>query len=133
MLKASATDEKIIEFIDQWASLLEQEDYNAAFDFTKHESAMGWTPELIREVIKAYGDSEPTQKITKLNNGLGIDGRGEIEKAIQRKTVYWFDETKGDIWYDLNIDGYVSDLTATFSIERKGDGINVILNDIHVM
>jgi len=133
MLKSSANNAEILEFIDQWILLLEKEDYYAAFKMTKHDSAMGWTPELIKEVIKAYGDSEPTQKVTLLNNGLAIDGRGEIEKAVQRKNVIWFDKTKGDIWYDLNIDGYVSDLTATFEIEKKADEILIILDDIHVM
>ncbi len=98
MLKVSATDEEIIEFIDQWASLLEKEDYDAAFKLTSHNSTMGWTSETVKEVIKAYGDCEITQKVTLSNNGLAIDGRGEIEKATQRKEVEWFDNNNGDIW-----------------------------------
>lgn len=94
MLEVSATAEKIIEFIDYWTFLLEQGDYIAAFNLTTHDSAMGWTPELIREVIKEYGDSEPTQKVTVFNNGLAIDDRGEIERAVQRKEVDWFDNNK---------------------------------------
>jgi len=39
----------------------------------------------------------------------------------------------GDIWYDLNIDGYASDLTATFFIQKRTDGLVLVLNDIHVM
>lgn len=133
MLKTSATDKEILEFIDQWALLLEKEDYDAAFNMTSHDSAMHWTPELIKEVIKAYGGSETTQKVTLLNNGLAIDGRGEIEVANQRKEVTWFDDKKGDVWYDLNIDGYVSDLTATFWLEKTDNELVVILDDIHVM
>ena len=38
-----------------------------------------------------------------------------------------------EIWYDLNIDGVASDLTATFRVVRGRDGLTIYLNDIHVM
>ncbi len=133
MLRSNATDKEILEFIDTWASLLEKEDYKSAYNMTKHTPIMRWTVTLIESVIKSYGDIEPTQKVTLLNNGLAIDGQGNTENSIQKKTVIWYDEKRGDIWYDLNIDNYVSDLTATFDIERNEVETSVILNDIHVM
>ncbi len=135
MLKSDATNEEIIEFIDKWALLLEIEDYHSAFNFTQHNTSMGWTAEIIKELIKSYGDCEPLQKVTLFNNGLAIDGAGNIHPATQRKEVDWAedDADKGDIWYDLNIDGYVSDLTATFWLEKQNDELIVILNDIHIM
>ena len=39
----------------------------------------------------------------------------------------------GEIWYDLNIDGVTTDLTATFFIVRDRAGIKIVLSDIHVM
>jgi hypothetical protein len=39
----------------------------------------------------------------------------------------------GEIWYDLNIDGVVSDLTATFRVVRVPGGLVMRLNDLHVM
>jgi hypothetical protein len=39
----------------------------------------------------------------------------------------------GEIWYDLNIDGVASDLTATFRIVRVPGGLELRLNDVHVM
>lgn len=39
----------------------------------------------------------------------------------------------GEIWYDLNLDGFASDLTATFSIVERSDRLEIELNDIHVM
>ena len=133
MLKVSATDAEILDFIDEWVLLLEKEDYNAAFSFTKQNKNNGWTSEFIRQIIKSYGDCESSQKITLLNNGLFIDGVGNIEKANQRKEITWYDEKRGDIWYDLNIDGFVSDLTALFDLEKTDEGIDVFLDDIHVM
>ncbi len=38
----------------------------------------------------------------------------------------------GEIWYDLNIDGVVS-TNATFVILDDHQGLNIALNDIHVM
>jgi hypothetical protein len=133
MLKSSATDGEILEYIDNWVALLEKEDYHTAFKFTKHIKRQGWTPEFIREVIKSYGDDESSPKVTLSNNGLSIDGAGNIEKATQRKEVTWFDETRGDVWYDLNINGYVSDLTATFDLQKTDTEIHIFLDDIHVM
>lgn len=39
----------------------------------------------------------------------------------------------GYIWYDLNIDGVVSDLTATFDIQVDSGGLVVVLNEISVI
>jgi hypothetical protein len=135
MLKADATNQEIIEFIDKWALLLESEDYQSAFNFTRHNTSMGWTAEFIELVIKSYGDGDPTPKVTLANNGLAIDGAGNIHPAIQKKEVDWGQDIpeKGDVWYDLNIDGYVSDLTATFWLEKQNGELIVILNDIHIM
>ncbi len=133
MLKVTATDKEVLDYIDDWASLLEREDYEAAFNHTKQKKSLGWSPELIKSVIKSYADCEPLQKVTLFNNGLSIDGQGKIEKGIQCKEVTWLDEKGGYIWYDLNIDNYVSDLTATFDFDKTDDEISVYLNEIYVM
>ena len=63
-LPKDISDSQLIAFIDDWATLMEREDYEAAFELTDHIEAMGWTPKLIGEVVKAYGEGEPTQKVT---------------------------------------------------------------------
>jgi len=107
---------------------METEDYDAAFSFTEHIPDMEWTPALMRDVVKAYGDAEATQRVT-LN--------GKPTDIAQRKNVDRWPKNEhgavGEIWYDLNIDGVVSDLTATFVIFDADDGLNIALNDIHVM
>lgn len=126
-LPHNISDDELIRFIDEWVALLEREDYEAAYEHTDRILSMEWTPDLIREVIKAYGDADPNQKVTL---------QGEPTDITQRKEVDWW-ESKGDnfgeIWYDLNIDGKVSDLTATFQLQRSGEGVTIYLNDIHVM
>ena len=107
---------------------MENEDYLAALLYTAHDPQMQWTPDLICEVVKGYGPGAPAQKVT-------LDGRPT--DVHQRKEVTRWPENRlgilGEIWYDLNIDGYVSDLTAMFAIHARSDGLTVALNDIHVM
>jgi hypothetical protein len=127
-LPANVSDSELIDFIDRWCALMEAENYAGAFAFTEHQAAMHWTPQLICEVIKAYGDATPTQKVTVA--GLPTDIR-------QRKNVSrWEPNARGcigEIWYDLNTDGFVSDLTATFDIYQSPHGLVIRLDDIHVM
>ena len=124
----SAADSELVAFIDKWAGLLESEDYIAAFSLTSHDKFMGWTPELMREVIKSYDECRPEQKVTVMGKATDIAQRKEVTRWPINPHGY-----VGEIWYDLNIDGYVSDLTATFGICESSDGFTIELNDIHVM
>ncbi len=122
------SDEALIEVIDEWAGLMEAEDYDAAFRFTEQVPGMKWTPELYRKVIKSYDECLPTQKVTVEGKPTDISQRKEVSR--------WAPNSRneiGEIWYDLNIDGFVSDLTATFCICLVPEGIILRLNDIHVM
>jgi hypothetical protein len=140
-LAANASDEAIIDLIDQWVELLEQEKFEEALIFLETEPF--WTADLIKEIISEYG-SAVNDRVTLYNNGTRLDGDGRIHVAEQRKEVEWYDEerakdvswsdkSRGDVWYDLNVNGMVSDLTATFDLERRDGRIHVILQDIHVM
>ena len=128
LLPLDSADADLIAFADRWAVLMESEDYAGAFAFTDHDTAMKWTPDLIRDVVKSYGDAAPNQRVT-------LDGKST--DISQRKNVDRWDPNAhgavGEIWYDLNIDGVVSDLTATFTLIQRADGLVVQLNDIHVM
>jgi hypothetical protein len=73
------------------AELLEGEDYVAAFALTEHISEMNWSPDLIRYVIKAYGNSHPDQKVTLA--GQATD--------VTQKTFHVF-EAKGGLVIKLN-------------------------------
>ena len=128
LLPLDASDADLIAFADRWASLMETEDYAAAFALTEHDPSMNWTPDLIGEVVKAYGDADPNQRVTL---------EGKSTDITQRKNVDRWDANAhgavGEIWYDLNIDGFASDLTATFTLIQRADGLAIELNDIHVM
>jgi hypothetical protein len=127
-LPASASDDELIRFIDQWASLLEREDYAGAYAHTEHDPARQWTPELMRHVIKDYGDRRPNQRVTVIGAPSDVRQRKEVSRSANDGDGY-----VGEIWYDLNIDGAVSDLTATFDLVAEAGKLNVRLHDIHVM
>jgi hypothetical protein len=123
-----ASDDDLVRFVDQWASLMESEDYAAAYEFTSHDPYKKWTPALMQEVVKAYGESSPSQKVTLQGIPTDITQRKEVTRWP--KNQYG---AVGEIWYDLNINGMVSDLTATFTIIESESGLRIELNDIHVM
>lgn len=127
-LPHSATDEELLRFADQWARLMEAENYVAAFEYTVHDPYMRWTPELIRQVIKSYDECRPDQRVTVEGKPTDVHQRKEVSRWPQSRNG-----SIGEIWYDLNIDGYASDLTATFSVQDGPDGLTVQLGEIHVM
>ena len=128
LLPLNVADADLIAFADRWAALMESEEYAAAFEFTEHDPAMKWTPDLIRDVVKAYGDANPNQRVTLDGKSTDISQRKDVDRWDANS-----DRSVGEIWYDLNIDGVVSDLTATFTLIQREDGLAVQLNDIHVM
>ena len=128
-LPEHATDTEILAAVDRWAALLEAEDYQAAFAATEHNRAMGWTPDLIRLVItQYYGDAEPGQKVTVHGKPTDITQRKSVDRFA--KNAHGF---VGEVWYDLNINGFASDLTAIFGLRADRAGLTLVLEDIHVM
>ncbi len=127
-LPLTISDAELITFIDVWAALLEEGDYQAAYQYTAHDPEMHWTPELMQEVIESYGDAELGQRVTVVGTPTDVQQRKEVDRwPINRSG------SAGEIWYDLNINGQVSDLTAIFSLEQTANGIMIYLNTIHVM
>jgi len=125
-LNLAATEDELIRYVDRWVSHLEQEDYDGAMRMIDHDPA--WTPELIRNIIKSYGEGNPSQRATLEAAATDIHQRKNVDR--------WDDAPNGslgEVWYDLGIDGQTSDLTATFTIRERDGGLVLILNDVHVM
>ncbi|HVE78056.1 MAG TPA: hypothetical protein VNA89_04295 [Gemmatimonadaceae bacterium] len=127
-LRRDASDADLLAYVDRWAALLEAEDYEAAFALTDHDPIAGWAPELLREVIKGYAEASTSQKVTLEGQPTDVRQRKEVTRwPVPRPAGI------GQIWYDLNIDGRATDLTATFWIVATPDGLVLRLADIHVM
>lgn len=128
-LPNSMSDAELVEFIDGWVRLMEREDYAAAFRYVAHDPETHWTPRLLEQVIKNYGDSRAEQRVTLIGAATDITQRKDVSRWALNDSGEF-----GQIWYDLNIDGVVSDLTATFRLVRDERGeVWVWLEDIHVM
>ena len=125
-LPQSATDEQLIEVVHQWVRLLEAQDYEKAFALTEQEDT-GWAPDLLRQFIEGYGDAEPNQRVTLAGTPTDISQRIEVTRWPEQNDAI------GEVWYDLNINGVVSDITATFYICPVPGGLVLSLNDVHVM
>ena len=125
-LPRSATDEQLISAVHQWVGLLEARDYVSALALIEHENA-AWTPDLLRQCIEGYGDAESNQRVTLQGAPTDISQRIEVTRWPEQN------EAIGEVWYDLNISGFASDLTATFYIRVVPDGLVLSLNDVHVM
>jgi hypothetical protein len=128
LFPSTISDADIIAYVDGWASLLEAGDYQGAYDATAHSAEMSWTPELIQVVIEQYGDAEPSQHVTVVGTPPDVRQRKEVDRWPVN-----CNGSVGQVWYDLNINGAVSDLTATFTLLQEESGMRIYLNDIHVM
>lgn len=116
----------LIGYVDLWVSRLEQEDYSGALAMVDYPA--GWTPDLLRDIIKVYGEESPTQRVTLAAAPTDVHQRKEVDR--------WDDAPNGslgEVWYDLGINGLKSDLTATFTLREPAGSLVLILNDVHVM
>jgi hypothetical protein len=127
-LPHDSSDSELIEVVHQWVRLLEAGQYDEAFIFTEHVEKSGWTPTFIKQFIEGYGDAEPGQRATLVGKPTDVSQRMEVTRWDTNS----YGEI-GEIWYDLNINGLASDITATFRICSVPGGLVVKLNDVHVM
>ena len=130
ILPADASDAEIIHYIDNWVRLLEQRKFVEALAIIPGTDPI-WDADLLAEIITDYCEDE-NNLVTSFNDGTSLDGLGQLHPTRQRKEVDWYDQ-HGSVWYDLNINGLVSDLTATFTITKKAAQLVVTLDDVHVM
>ena len=118
-LPHDAPDDALIAFIEEWVTLLEAEEYERAFAFTAHSAGCKLTPASFRDHVKlqaklhsqcfdeTYGTLDPQCRVTL---------RGAPTHMEQVKTVDRWPKNKrgqvGEVWYNLNFDGFVTEYTA---------------------
>ena len=78
--------------------------------------------------IKSYREARPNQRVTIRGVPTDISQRKEVDRGPMNVRGYI-----GEFWYDLNIDGVASDLTATFELNRLDGGVTVRVNEVHVI
>jgi len=125
-LPQTATDDQIVGVVDRWVQLLEAQEYEQALSLIGNGPS-GWTSDLLRQFIEGYGDAEPNQRVTLQGKPTDITQRIEVSRWPEQQGCV------GEVWYDLNINGFASDITATFDIRTTSGGLVLYLNDVHVM
>jgi hypothetical protein len=131
MLPGAPTDDEILRAVEAWVDDLEREDYAGAFFRTSHDPYYCWTPDLIRDVVAGYGspDPHPTGEVFRVTPRARARGRAHY-REVNRRVVP--PGAIAAVRYDLPINGEWSDLTATFRVEARPDGAELILEEIHV-
>ncbi len=128
ILPSHSSDQQLLEIVHEWVRLLEADKYGEAFSLIEPMPDTGWTPDFLKEFVAGYGDEEPGQHVTLEGKSTDISQRIKVTRWAQNSS-----SEIGEVWYDLNINGFATDITATFSIFVVSDGMVLKLNDVHVM
>ena len=130
-LPLNTTDDELLGFVEMWIDDLARGDFAGAFARTKHDAYYAWTPELLESVIAGYGLPEPHPSGTH----YVVTSRAAARGRAHTRTVEREDASSpivARLYHDLPLNGEWSDLTASFRVERTPDGLDVILEEIHV-
>ena len=130
ILPETATDADIIAAVEDWLRLLERGDYDTAAAEIDSPPGGMWTPERLRHCVNYRRVT-----LTGVSRDRVVGGRVLVD--VQRKEVERSAESNDggelhEVWYDLCIDGFNSDLTATFRLVRVSQGLMLRLYDICV-
>jgi hypothetical protein len=132
-----ASDEDILAVVRGWSDTLAAEDYEGALAMVH---APGWTADLLQRTIAGYGHPEPAErihKVTPLASARYYPGTEPVHNPWPRHEVDRNTLPDGEpfisVWFDMPLDGYWSDVTATFDLDRDGETLVLVLDMIHVM
>jgi len=134
----SATDAEIISAVEDWLRLLEQEDYGAAAAAIDSPPGGVWTAELLQSCVNHHGFGRRTHyrvTLTGVSREEDIGGRKFVPTQLREVDRSPEPNDGGElheVWYDLYLDGELSDLTATFRLVRVPQGLALRLYDICV-
>jgi hypothetical protein len=134
----AATDSEIIAAIEQWLRLLEQEDYSTAAAEIDSPPGGSWTAALLKHCVNNKGYSQRSDyrvTLAGVSREENIGGRLFVRSQC-REVERWPEPNDGgelhEIWYDLYLDGVLSNLTATFRLVSHPQGLALRLYDICV-
>jgi hypothetical protein len=123
-------DDEILRAVEDWIDDLARGDYESAFSRTGHDRYYGWTPKLMQAVVEGYGHPEPDPRgafrVTSRCMAQGRPAQRQVERHnLPRGAI-------AEVRYDLPLNGEWSDLTATFRVEPRAEGTELVLEEIHV-
>jgi hypothetical protein len=128
--------------VHHWMDLLASERYAEALDVVAHDPKLGWTPELLKDVINGYG--LPWSSLGGTVHVVTDRRHAEASETRLYENVDLFDHPLpirhripgfvfiGGAWFDLPLDGKWSDLTASLDIVGAADHSFLELEEIQV-
>lgn len=134
-----ASDDEVLAFVDAWAAMLAAGEYERAFAHTAHIAGSKLTPATFRAHVEQmaklhasawdeqHGALEPKYQVT-------MEG-APTHKTQVKEVTRWPKNARGEVgevWYDVNFDGYATDYTATFEIQDDGEGLTIAFADLGV-
>ena len=136
VLNRDASAVEILELVRKWVAALASDDYAEAYRMTAHDPYWQWTPELMRKTVAGCGLPEPCadgviHRVTSPEAAKGERARAAVTK-YEEPRIDANGQIVGEVHFELPLDGDWSDLTARFEILVNEDGLNLVLNEIHV-
>ena len=147
VLPANASDEEILGLAKRWAQLLAEERYDEAISLTRVAEDDTYTSADLKTLISNYGSYKPTRdgsvyRVTPLDSALPRSPTSptlplrppchEVDRLVSDYKRVKNPRYRGEVWFDLPLNGQWSDLTATFDIEAVEDGLVLVLNAVTV-
>ncbi len=135
-LPLEASDQEILDAVREWVGLLIEERYTDAYEFLYHkEGSSYWTAEMIATAIHYYGSLEPLEggEICKVTPSEEAVVDPPTSMPLRQDVQRYEEDLEGYVWFDLALNGYASDLTATLDFRVVQNHFVFELNDIHVM
>lgn len=132
-LPLEASDQQILNAVRTWCAALAAEDYEGALSMVRSTE---WTVEKLQKTIEGYDgydkSGEYPHRLSPLDTAEYRPGDEPVNNPWPRHEV---DRDEGfiSVWFDLPLDGYWSNLTATFYVEREGQDTVLELEMVHVM
>jgi hypothetical protein len=129
-LPTTATDADLLAAVSEWVGLLAEGRYADAYQWLHHPETPRWrSAELIATVVRNYGFIEPrpdgeTFTVTPIETAMGDHHDAEVTR---------YGETRGDVHFDLPLNGRWSDVTAILEFSVYEGTFVFELDDIHVL
>lgn len=142
----NASDEAILEVLEEWTELLAAEDYAGALALLPPDPDQNWTPALLESDVYGYGLPGLTRKEAaeqfgsadyKITSLRACADREEIVRApdVGRLVPKTLPNVVGMVHYEgVPLNGRRSDLTGIFYLVKVSEGeMTLRFHDLHVM
>lgn len=145
-LAPDASDEELLQAVEEWVRLLAEERYQDAYDYLYHDERDYIDPQEMKTLISNYGSTEPHWsgeifKVTLIEDEEDEEGTLDEQTDDSSLGLFRYDEQdsrRGDglagyVLYDLPLNGRWSAVSAILNLRMVHNSLVLQLEDIHVL